>query len=227
MELISVIIPIYKVEEYLDHCIKSIVEQTYRKLEIILVDDGSPDKCPLKCDEWAERDGRIRVIHKKNGGLSDARNVGMSIAKGSYISFIDSDDWISPDFYEKLYRSITDSNAQIAANIGAALCSCISYLLGQGLIMNGYYYKVVGIDIPLFWKNILKLSIIPGCMLVLGLIISNFFVITNWGTFFVGVLMFSCIYAVLMYGLSLNDYEKNIFRKPLLKVVKMVVQKDR
>ena len=65
LELISVIIPIYKVEEYLDHCIKSIVEQTYRKLEIILVDDGSPDKCPLKCDEWAERDGRIRVIHKK------------------------------------------------------------------------------------------------------------------------------------------------------------------
>ena len=116
LELISVIIPIYKVEEYLDHCIKSIVEQTYRKLEIILVDDGSPDKCPLKCDEWAERDGRIRVIHKKNGGLSDARNVGMSIATGSYISFIDSDDWISPDFYEKLYRSITESNAQIAAS---------------------------------------------------------------------------------------------------------------
>lgn len=116
LELISVIIPIYKVEEYLDHCIKSIVEQTYRKLEIILVDDGSPDKCPLKCDEWAERDERIRVIHKKNGGLSDARNVGMSIATGSYISFIDSDDWISPDFYEKLYRSITESNAQIAAS---------------------------------------------------------------------------------------------------------------
>ena len=116
LELISVIIPIYKVEEYLDHCIKSIVEQTYRKLEIILVDDGSPDKCPLKCDEWAERDGLIRVIHKKNGGLSDARNVGMSIATGSYISFIDSDDWISPDFYEKLYRSITESNAQIAAS---------------------------------------------------------------------------------------------------------------
>lgn len=116
LELISVIIPIYKVEEYLDHCIKSIVEQTYRKLEIILVDDGSPDKCPLKCDEWAVRDRRIRVIHKKNGGLSDARNVGMSIATGLYISFIDSDDWISPDFYEKLYRSITESNAQIAAS---------------------------------------------------------------------------------------------------------------
>lgn len=116
LELISVIIPVYKVEEFLDHCIESIVEQTYRELEIILVDDGSPDECPLKCDKWAERDRRIRVIHKKNGGLSDARNVGMSIATGSYISFIDSDDWISPDFYEKLYHSIIESNAQIAAS---------------------------------------------------------------------------------------------------------------
>ena len=111
--------------------------------------------------------------------------------------------------------------------IGAALCSCISYLLGQGLIMNGYYYKVVGIDIPLFWKNIFKLSIIPGCMLALGLIISNFIVIADWGTFLVGVLMFSCIYAILMYGLVLNDYEKDIFRKPLIKVVKIVLRKDR
>lgn len=116
MELISVIVPVYKVEEYLDHCVKSIVEQTYHNLEIILVDDGSPDKCPLKCDEWAKQDNRIRVIHKKNGGLSDARNVGLQVATGSYISFIDSDDWISPDFYENLYRSIIKNNAQIAAS---------------------------------------------------------------------------------------------------------------
>lgn len=110
--------------------------------------------------------------------------------------------------------------------IGAALCSCVSYLLGQGLIMNIYYYKVVGVNIPLFWKNILKLSIIPGCMLVLGMIISNFFEIRDWGTFFIGVLMFSCIYAVLMYVLSLNEYEKDVFRKPLIKVVKIVLRKD-
>ena len=85
--------------------------------------------------------------------------------------------------------------------------------------MNGYYYKVVGIDIPLFWKNILKLSIIPGCMMILGLIISNYYEITGWGVFLSGVVIYSCIYAVLMYSFSLNDYEKDIFRKPLMKVV--------
>ena len=115
-ELISVVVPVYKVEKYLDHCVKSIVEQSYRNLEIILVDDGSPDRCPLKCNEWAKRDDRIRVIHKQNGGLSDARNTGLQMATGNYISFIDSDDWISMDFYENLYRSITESNAQIAAS---------------------------------------------------------------------------------------------------------------
>ena len=80
--LISVIVPVYKVENYLDRCVQSIVDQTYRNLEIILVDDGSPDNCGTMCDAWAEKDARIKVIHKKNGGLSDARNVGMSIATG-------------------------------------------------------------------------------------------------------------------------------------------------
>lgn len=116
LELISVIVPVYKVEEYLDQCVKSIVEQTYHNLEIILVDDGSPDECPQKCDEWTKQDKRIRVIHKKNGGLSDARNVGLRMASGTYVSFIDSDDWISPDFYENLYHSIIKNNAQIAAS---------------------------------------------------------------------------------------------------------------
>ena len=79
---ISVIVPVYKVEAYLDRCIQSIVEQSYQNLEIILVDDGSPDHCPAMCDAWAEKDERIRVIHKKNGGLSDARNAGMAVATG-------------------------------------------------------------------------------------------------------------------------------------------------
>lgn len=115
LELISVIVPIYKVEEYLDQCIKSIVEQTYRNLEIILVDDGSPDSCPLICDEWAKYDHRIIIIHKENGGLSDARNTGLHKSSGKYISFVDSDDWLAPDFFEILYYSITKNNAQIAA----------------------------------------------------------------------------------------------------------------
>lgn len=111
--LISVIVPIYKVEEYLDRCITSIVNQTYKNLEIILVDDGSPDQCPQICDEWKEKDDRIIVIHKGNGGLSDARNAGLDIANGDYIGFVDSDDWISLDMYEKLLYVITEEKSDI------------------------------------------------------------------------------------------------------------------
>lgn len=92
--LISVIVPVYKVEKYICRCLDSIINQTYQKLEVILVDDGSPDNCPTICDEYTEKDSRIKVIHKKNGGLSDARNAGMDIATGDYIFFIDSDDWL-------------------------------------------------------------------------------------------------------------------------------------
>lgn len=92
--LISVIVPIYKVEKYLQKCVQSIINQTYKNLEIILVDDGSPDNCGIICDKLAERDDRIRVIHKKNGGLSSARNAGIEIANGEYIGFVDSDDYI-------------------------------------------------------------------------------------------------------------------------------------
>lgn len=113
--LISVIVPVYKVEPYLDKCISSIVNQTYKNLEIILVDDGSPDNCPTMCDAWAEKDSRIRVIHKTNGGLSDARNAGMTVATGELMAFVDSDDWIVPDMYEYLYQRLTEDNSDIAA----------------------------------------------------------------------------------------------------------------
>ncbi len=112
-KLISVIVPIYKVENYLDKCIESIVAQTYKSLEIILVDDGSPDRCPEMCDEWAKRDSRIRVIHKKNGGLSDARNAGIDAASGDFISFIDSDDYIAPGTYERLTDAIESAGADM------------------------------------------------------------------------------------------------------------------
>lgn len=102
--LISIIVPIYKVEEYLDECVTSIINQTYANLEIILVDDGSPDSCPRLCDEWAKKDERIRVIHKKNGGLSSARNAGLDVATGEYISFVDSDDFINLDALQNLYN---------------------------------------------------------------------------------------------------------------------------
>ena len=111
---ISVIVPVYGVEAYLDKCVQSIVNQTYDNLEIILVDDGSPDNCPSMCDAWAEQDSRIKVIHKKNGGLSDARNAGLSIITGELISFIDSDDWIEPSFLECLYHAMENTGAEIA-----------------------------------------------------------------------------------------------------------------
>jgi len=104
--LISVIVPVYKVEAYLDRCVKSIQAQTYTNMEIILVDDGSPDNCGKLCDEYAQQDPRIRVIHKPNGGLSSARNAGINVAAGTYLGFVDSDDWISADMYEKLYSLV-------------------------------------------------------------------------------------------------------------------------
>lgn len=114
MTLISVIVPIYKVEKYLDKCVESIVSQSYPDLEIILVDDGSPDACPQMCDDWATRDSRIKVVHKENGGLSDARNAGLAVATGEYISFIDSDDWIEPDFLQVLLDAMEQTGADIA-----------------------------------------------------------------------------------------------------------------
>ena len=113
--LISVIVPVYKVEKYLDRCVQSIVDQTYRNLEIILVDDGSPDNCGAMCDAWTEKDSRIRVIHKENGGLSDARNAGMAVATGEYTGFIDSDDYIAPEMYQLLFERLAQDGGDIAA----------------------------------------------------------------------------------------------------------------
>lgn len=114
MKLVSVIVPIYKVEKYLIRCVESIQKQTYRNLEIILVDDGSPDSCGKMCDELAKKDKRIKVIHKVNGGLSDARNVGIEVAKGEYLAFVDSDDWLDLDMIELLYNLCEQRDAEIA-----------------------------------------------------------------------------------------------------------------
>lgn len=113
--LISVIVPVYKVEKYLEKCIKSIVNQSYQNLEIILVDDGSPDNSPQICNEWAETDERIIVIHKKNGGVSSARNVALEQCCGEYIMFVDSDDYIDENAVEVLYNHIIDNQADIVA----------------------------------------------------------------------------------------------------------------
>lgn len=107
---VSVVVPVYKVEKYLNRCVESITNQTLKDIEIILVDDGSPDLCPVMCDEWSKRDSRIRVVHKKNGGLSSARNAGLKIAHGEYVGFVDSDDTIEEQMFEKMYNCAKKNN---------------------------------------------------------------------------------------------------------------------
>ena len=139
--MISVIVPVYNVEKYLSRCVDSILHQTYKDFELILVDDGSSDKCPQICDDYAQYDQRVRVIHKENGGLSDARNVGTEAAKGEYLIFIDSDDWIRQDSLEVLVSAAEKYDAQVSLarfilvfedeeqpdmKIGCALDRCLS-----------------------------------------------------------------------------------------------------
>lgn len=114
--LISVVVPIYNVEKYLKRCIESIRCQTYSNLEIILVDDGSPDNCGCICDDYRKKDNRIKVIHKENGGLSDARNAGIKIVNGKYLTCIDSDDFVSPYFIENLWNAVKESQCDIATS---------------------------------------------------------------------------------------------------------------
>ena len=113
-ELISIIVPVYNVEQYLDDCLISIINQTYKNIEIILIDDGSTDKSGKICDEYAKKDSRIIVIHKENGGVSSARNAGLRIAKGAYIGFVDPDDWIAEDMYEVLYSNAKKYDADVS-----------------------------------------------------------------------------------------------------------------
>ena len=128
--LISVIVPVYRVEKYLERCVKSILFQTYKNLEVILVDDGSPDQCPAICDACAEKDARVKVIHQENKGLSGARNAGIDAAFGEYLAFVDSDDYVSPHFIEELYQLLQDT--------GCAIGQCrFSYVKGDGLVEEG------------------------------------------------------------------------------------------
>lgn len=129
-DLISIIIPVYKVEKYLEKCIESVLKQTYTNLQIILVDDGSPDNCGKICDEYAKKDSRIEVIHKANGGLSDVRNVGISKAKGRYIGFVDSDDYIKEDMYEILLNLIKKYDADVS------ICNLYDVIDGNECIRN-------------------------------------------------------------------------------------------
>ena len=110
---VSIVIPVYNVEKYLDRCVNSVLNQTLKEIEIILVDDGSPDRCPEMCDRYSEQDSRIKVIHKINGGLGMARNSGMQIANGEFVAFVDSDDFVQKDMYEKFYESAKGNNLDV------------------------------------------------------------------------------------------------------------------
>lgn len=122
---ISVIVPVYGIEQYISKCIESIVNQSYKNLEIILVDDGSPDNCGVICDDWGKIDSRIIVVHKENGGLSDARNAGIDIATGDILGFVDGDDYIAPHFFETLMKLMTKYNSLIAE------CGNVKFLDGD------------------------------------------------------------------------------------------------
>lgn len=111
--LISIIVPVYNVEKYIDRCMTTLLGQTYKNIEVILVDDGSPDGCPKLCDEYAKKDSRVKVVHKENGGLGYARNSGLDIATGEYIAFVDSDDYVTEDMCEKLMSAAMKYNADI------------------------------------------------------------------------------------------------------------------
>ena len=113
MELVSMIIPVYGVEVYLGECLETVLNQTYKNLEIILIDDESPDRCPEICDQYAQKDERIKVIHQKNGGAANARNHGLDMATGEYICFIDSDDKIENNYVEKLLGAIKENKAEV------------------------------------------------------------------------------------------------------------------
>ncbi len=132
--LISVIVPIYNVEAYLSRCVDSLLGQSYRNLEIILVDDGSPDGCAAICDAYAEGDKRVRVIHQENRGLSGARNAGIEMAQGDYLAFVDSDDYVSGEFIRELYEAIRETGCQIAQ-------SRFAYVRGEPLSGQGSAFR--------------------------------------------------------------------------------------
>lgn len=155
--MISVIVPVYNVEQYLDECVKSILSQTYKDFELILVDDGSTDRSGVMCDEYAEKDDRIKVIHKKNGGLSDARNSGTRVAIGETITYIDSDDAVSKRHLEYLYKMMVENDADISVTgmkvFYKNVRQCVSDDLGKVVVLS----RVEALE-HMFYQNLLDTS---------------------------------------------------------------------
>ena len=164
--LLSIIVPVYKVENYLPKCIDSILAQTFTDFELILVDDGSPDNCPALCDAAAEKDARVRVIHQKNGGLSAARNAGLDAARGAWIGFVDSDDYIAPEMYEVLYQAVQSTGADLAlcdyAEVDEAGTPCpqMHVSLSEGELTGQELLKrASGLMVQLAWNKMYRRAI--------------------------------------------------------------------
>lgn len=155
--LISIVVPVYRVEKYLSKCIDSIIRQTYKNLQIILVDDGSPDRCGVICDEYEKKDSRIEVIHKPNGGLSDARNAGIDIAKGDFISFVDSDDWLLSDFYQHCYETFIKYEADMVA------CPLCSFYEGENDIEFRLSGDILVLDDTMAMESMFHSDGVPWC----------------------------------------------------------------
>lgn len=182
--LLSIIVPVYDVERYLQKCIDSILAQTFTDFELILVDDGSPDNCPALCDAAAAKDARIRVLHQKNGGLSAARNAGLDVARGEWIGFVDSDDYIAPEMYETLYKAVQSTGADLAlcdyvkVDETGALCTQTHVavpqksLTGRELLQKAYWTTV-----QIAWNKLYHRTIFAQLRYPVGNLNEDFFVI--------------------------------------------------
>ena len=182
--LLSIIVPVYKVESYLQKCIDSILAQTLTDFELILVEDGSPDGCPALCDAAAAKDARVRVLHQKNGGLSAARNAGLDVARGEWIGFVDSDDYIAPEMYETLYKAVQSTGADLAlcdyvkVDETGALCTQTHVavpqksLTGRELLQKAYWTTV-----QIAWNKLYRRSLFAQLRYPVGKLNEDFFVI--------------------------------------------------
>ena len=174
--MISVIVPVYNVEKYLNNCVESIVNQTYKDLEIILVDDGSPDNCPAMCDEWAKKDKRIKVIHKQNGGLSSARNAGLETATGEFVAFVDSDDSIDINMYEIMENMFSDDIDIVMCgyqkiNSSEEIVSCGNTLIEKKkLSISELYDDIFGHLNNASWNKLYRASIIDNIRFPNGIV---------------------------------------------------------
>lgn len=177
-ELISVIVPVYKVEEYIEECVYSLIKQTYQNLEIVLVDDGSPDTCPSICERFAREDRRIKVFHKKNGGLSDARNYGTQYASGDIVMYVDSDDFVESDIIEKLYNQMHLNGADVAISCHDETNNVCAYDKLDGNVIVGTGMEILMVMLKDFswsaWGKLFRKSILSSRPFVKGILYEDF-----------------------------------------------------